>query len=54
MIQPSNFLNNLFSLYDETFENHHGIYLDNNQMLGELKGGNLYMNMKWNAKTGDV
>ena len=29
-IQPNNFLNNLFSLYDETFENHHGVYLDNN------------------------
>ena len=32
-IQPNNFLNNLFSLYDETFENHHGIYLDNNTSL---------------------
>jgi uncharacterized protein YdeI (YjbR/CyaY-like superfamily) len=25
-----------------------------NHMLDELKGGNLYMNMKWNAKTGDL
>lgn len=33
MIEPNNFLNNLFSLYDETFENHHGIYLDNNTSL---------------------
>jgi hypothetical protein len=33
MIQPNNFLNNLFSLYDETFQNHHGIYLDNNTSL---------------------
>lgn len=33
MIQSNNFLNNLFSLYDETFENHHGIYLDNNTVL---------------------
>ena len=30
MIKQENFLNSLFSLYDETFENHHGIYLDNN------------------------
>jgi len=33
MIKPENFLNNLFSLYDETFENHHGIYLDSNTSL---------------------
>jgi hypothetical protein len=33
MIKQENFLNNLFSLYDETFENHHGIYLDNNTSL---------------------
>jgi hypothetical protein len=33
MIKQGNFLNNLFSLYDETFENHHGIYLDNNTSL---------------------
>ena len=33
MIQPNNFLSNLFSLYDETFKNHHGIYLDNNTSL---------------------
>lgn len=33
MIKPENLLNNLFSLYDETFENHHGIYLDNNTSL---------------------
>jgi len=32
-IKQENFLNNLFSLYDETFENHHGIYLDNNTSL---------------------
>ena len=28
MIKQENFLNNLFALFDETFENHHGIYLD--------------------------
>jgi len=33
MIKQENFLNNLFSLYDETFENHHGICLDNNTSL---------------------
>ena len=33
MIKPENFLNNLFSLYEETFENHHGIYLDKNTSL---------------------
>jgi hypothetical protein len=33
MIKQENFLNNLFSLHDETFENHHGIYLDNNTSL---------------------
>lgn len=33
VIQQKNFLNNLFSLYDETFETHHGIYLDNNTSL---------------------
>ena len=35
MIKQENFLNNLFSLYDETFENHHGssIYLDKNTSL---------------------
>lgn len=33
MIQPKNFLNNLFSLYDETFENHHGIFLDKDTSL---------------------
>ena len=39
MIQPNNFLSNLFSLYDETFENHHGIYLDNNtSLLTTLEG----------------
>jgi hypothetical protein len=38
-IQPNNFLNNLFSLYDEMFENHHGIYLDNNtSLLTTLEG----------------
>jgi len=25
-----------------------------NQMLDELKGGKLYMNMKWNSKTGGI
>ena len=29
-IKQENFLNNLFSLLDETFENHHGIHLDKN------------------------
>jgi hypothetical protein len=35
MIKQENFLNNLFSLYDETFENHDGssIYLDKNTSL---------------------
>lgn len=33
MIQPKNFLNNLFDLYDETFEHHHGIFLDENTSL---------------------
>ena len=33
MIKPENFLNNLFSLYDETFEHHHGIYLDKDTSL---------------------
>jgi hypothetical protein len=33
MIKPENFLNNLFSLYEETFETHHGIYLDKNTSL---------------------
>ncbi len=32
-IKQENFLNNLFALFDETFENHHGIYLDNNTSL---------------------
>ncbi len=32
-IKPENFLNNFFSLYDEIFENHHGIFLDNNTSL---------------------
>ncbi len=27
-ISQKNFLNNLFSFYDEAFENHHGIFLD--------------------------
>lgn len=33
MIKQEDFLNNLFALLDETFENHHGIYLDNNTGL---------------------
>jgi len=32
-IKQENFLNNLFALFDETFENHHGIYLDKNTSL---------------------
>ncbi|MBK9925569.1 MAG: hypothetical protein IPP66_09785 [Anaerolineales bacterium] len=33
MIKPEDFLNNLFALLDETFENHHGIFLDKNTSL---------------------
>lgn len=33
MIQPEDFLNNLFAFLDETFENHHGIFLDKNTSL---------------------
>jgi len=33
MIKQQDFLNNLFALLDETFENHHGIYLDKNTSL---------------------
>jgi hypothetical protein len=33
MIKQEDFLNNLFALLDETFENHHGIYLDKNTSL---------------------
>jgi hypothetical protein len=33
IIKQENFLNNLFSLFEETFENHHGIYLDKNTSL---------------------
>ena len=32
-IKQENFLNNLFALFDETFENHHGIYLDKGTSL---------------------
>jgi hypothetical protein len=32
-IQQEHFLNSLFSILDETFENHHGIYLDENTSL---------------------
>jgi len=32
-INPDDFLNSLFALLDETFENHHGIYLDENTSL---------------------
>jgi len=33
MIKQEDFLNNLFALLDETFENHHGIYLDKGTSL---------------------
>ncbi len=33
VIQQQDFLNNLYALLDETFENHHGIYLDKNNAL---------------------
>ena len=33
MIKQEDFLNNLFALLDETFENHHGIFLDKNTSL---------------------
>jgi hypothetical protein len=33
IINQEGFLNNLFALLDETFENHHGIYLDKNTSL---------------------
>ena len=33
MIKQEDFLNNLFALFDETFENHHGIYLDKGTSL---------------------
>ncbi|PWB70193.1 MAG: hypothetical protein C3F07_17480 [Anaerolineales bacterium] len=32
-IKPEDFCNNLFALLDETFENHHGIFLDKNTSL---------------------
>ena len=32
-INQDDFLNSLFALQDETFENHHGIYLDKNTSL---------------------
>lgn len=32
-IQQQDFLNNVFALLDETFENHHGIFLDKNTSL---------------------
>ncbi len=32
-INQDDFLNSLFALLDETFENHHGIYLDKNTSL---------------------
>ena len=32
-IEPEHFLNSVFELLDETFENHHGIYLDKNTSL---------------------
>ena len=33
MIKTEDFTNNLFALLDETFENHHGIYLDKDTSL---------------------
>jgi len=33
IIKQEDFLNNLFALLDETFENHHGIFLDKNTGL---------------------
>jgi hypothetical protein len=33
VIRQKNFLDNLFGLYEETFENHHGIFLDENTSL---------------------
>ena len=33
MIEQKDFLNNLFDLLDETFETHHGIFLDRNTSL---------------------
>ena len=33
MIRQEDFLGNLFALLDETFENHHGIFLDKNTSL---------------------
>ena len=33
VIKQEDFLNNLFALFDETFENHHGIYLDKGTSL---------------------
>ncbi|HKJ38780.1 MAG TPA: hypothetical protein VJ972_08385 [Anaerolineales bacterium] len=33
MIEQEDFLNNLFALFDETFESHHGIYLDKDTSL---------------------
>lgn len=33
LIQPEAFRNTLFALLDETFENHHGIYLDRDTCL---------------------
>lgn len=33
IIKPEDFTSNLFALLDETFENHHGIYLDKDTSL---------------------
>ncbi len=33
MIKLEDYLNNLFAFLDETFENHHGVYLDKNTSL---------------------
>ena len=33
LIKPEDFLNNLYALLDETFENHHGIFLDKKTSL---------------------
>ena len=37
-IQQEHVLNSLFALLDETFENHHGIYLDENTSLFQTLG----------------
>ena len=34
-ISPENFTNNIFAILEETFENHHGVYLDKGTSLFE-------------------